>query len=75
MVGFGIGPIIGAGLGGFVYQRLGPGVLYGAASALAVSAAVVAWFALNVPTLRDPRSVEPTEELPVPPLPDTGPTV
>jgi PPP family 3-phenylpropionic acid transporter len=74
MVGFGIGPIIGAGIGGFVYQRLGAGVLYGSASALAVSAAVVAWFALNVPALREGRG-EPTEELPVPPLPDTGPTV
>jgi PPP family 3-phenylpropionic acid transporter len=74
MVGFGIGPIIGAGIGGFVYQRLGAGVLYGSASALAVSAAVVAWFALDVPALREGRG-EPTEELPVPPLPDTGPTV
>ena len=51
MVGFGIAPIIGAGIGGFVYQRLGPGVLYGAAAVLAVAAAVVAWFALDMPVL------------------------
>jgi MFS transporter, PPP family, 3-phenylpropionic acid transporter len=73
-VGFGIGPILGAGVGGFVYQRLGPGVLYAAASALALSAGVVAWFALRVPALDQPRPVE-EEILPVPPFPDTGPTV
>jgi hypothetical protein len=38
-----------------------------------VSAAVVAWFALNVPGLREPWS-EP-DDVPVAPLPDTGPTV
>ena len=73
MVGFGVAPIIGAGLGGFVYQRLGAVVLYGSACALALSAAVVAWFALNVPGLREPWS-EP-DDVPVAPLPDTGPTV
>jgi MFS transporter, PPP family, 3-phenylpropionic acid transporter len=75
MVGFGIGPIIGAGLGGFVYQHLGAGVLYGSASVLAASAAVVAWFALDVPALRLPHGAAPDEGLPMPPLPDTGPTV
>ena len=74
MVAFGIAPILGAGLGGFVYQRLGPRVLYGSACALALSAAVVAWFALNVPGLREPWS-EPADDVPVAPLPDTGPTV
>jgi MFS transporter, PPP family, 3-phenylpropionic acid transporter len=74
MVGFGIAPIVGAGLGGFVYQRLGPVVLYGSACALALGAAVVAWFALNVPGLREPWS-EPEADVPVAPLPDTGPTV
>jgi MFS family permease len=73
-VGFGIGPILGAGVGGFVYQRLGPGVLYASASALALAAGVVAWFALHIPALDRPRSAE--EEIPpVPPFPDTGPTV
>lgn len=73
MVAFGIAPILGAGLGGFVYQRLGAMVLYSSACALAVSAAVVAWFALNVPGLREPWSE--ADELPVASLPDTGPTV
>jgi PPP family 3-phenylpropionic acid transporter len=50
-VGFGFGPIIGAGLGGFVYESLGPVVLYAGASTLCVCAAVVAWFALHLPVL------------------------
>jgi len=74
MVGFGIAPIIGAGVGGFIYQHLGAPVLYGSASALALSAAVVAWFALNTPALRDPRAIETDDAVPVT-LPDTGPTV
>ena len=32
MVGFGLGPILGAGVGGFVYQHAGPLVLYVGAS-------------------------------------------
>jgi MFS family permease len=76
MVGFGIGPIIGAGIGGFVYERMGPGILYGAAATLAVAAAVVAWFALNVPVLDQPQAGPETDgEVPIAPLPDTGPTV
>jgi MFS family permease len=73
-VGFGIGPILGAGVGGLVYQHLGPGVLYASASALALSAGVVAWFALRVPELDRPAPGE-EEEPPVAPFPDTGPTV
>jgi MFS family permease len=72
MVGFGIGPIIGAGLGGLVYEHMGPAVLYTGASGLALAAALVAWFALDVPLLRDPL---PTG-LPVEPVvgqPDAGP--
>ena len=72
-VSFGVAPIVGAGVGGFVYQHLGPGVLYGSACVLALSAAVVAWFALDIPELRRADGV-PEEDLPVP-LPDTGPTV
>ena len=51
MVGFGIGPILGAGLGGFMYQHLGTTVLYSWASAMALCAGVVAWFALDIPEL------------------------
>ena len=52
MVGFGLGPIIGAGVGGFVYETAGPMTLYaGASAARARAAAVVAWFALRGPEL------------------------
>ncbi len=57
MVGFGIGPILGAGIGGFVYQHAGPAVLYAGASALALAGGVVAWFALSTPTLSAPGPV------------------
>ncbi len=77
MVGFGLGPIIGAGIGGFVYEGLGPGVLYASAAVLAVAAAVVAWFALDLPALDAPLGTGASHpgEPPVPILPDTGPTV
>lgn len=54
MVGFGIGPIIGAGFGGFVYQHAGPLVLYLGASVLAVGGAAAAWVALSTPALARP---------------------
>jgi len=57
MVAFGIGPILGAGLGGIVYQRLGAPTLYVCAFTLAFAAAVVAWFALSTPALSDPEPV------------------
>jgi MFS transporter, PPP family, 3-phenylpropionic acid transporter len=54
MVSFGIGPILGAGLGGLVYQHLGARTLYLSACVLALGAAVVAWFALATPALSEP---------------------
>jgi MFS transporter, PPP family, 3-phenylpropionic acid transporter len=54
MVSFGIGPILGAGLGGFVYQHLGARTLYLSACVLALAAALVAWFALATPALSEP---------------------
>jgi PPP family 3-phenylpropionic acid transporter len=54
MVMLGIGPILGAGIGGFVYQHAGTVVLYLGASALALAGAVVAWFALSSPALSEP---------------------
>jgi MFS family permease len=54
MVGFGLGPIIGAGVGGFVYEAAGPMTLYAGASTLALAGAVVAWFALRGPELDRP---------------------
>jgi PPP family 3-phenylpropionic acid transporter len=74
MVGFGIGPIIGAGIGGVVYEHAGPMVLYTGASALAALAAVVAWFALDVPVLRH-RGDVPVETEPLVPHPEAGPMV
>lgn len=56
MVGFGLGPILGAGVGGFVYQHAGALVLYVGASTLALAGAVTAWFTLNVPELDDPAA-------------------
>jgi predicted MFS family arabinose efflux permease len=54
MVMLGIGPILGAGIGGFVYQHAGTVVLYVGASALALGGAAVAWFALSTPALSQP---------------------
>ncbi len=57
MVGFGLGPIIGAGIGGFVYETEGPMTLYAGASAVALGGGVVAWFALRGPELDRPLTV------------------
>ena len=54
MVSFGIGPILGAGPGGLVYQHLGAPTLYLSACVLAFGAALVAWFALATPALSEP---------------------
>jgi MFS family permease len=70
MVGFGLGPIIGAGFGGWVYQRLGATTLYAGASGLALVGAVVAWFALAVPKLSEPGHAEPVTA-----QPEAGPLV
>jgi PPP family 3-phenylpropionic acid transporter len=70
MVGFGVGPIIGAGIGGWVYQHLGPATLYTGASALALAGGVVAWFAMAVPSLS-----EPGHGATVVPQPEAGPLV
>jgi MFS transporter, PPP family, 3-phenylpropionic acid transporter len=61
MVGFGLAPIVGAGLGGVVYQSVGPTALFVGASVLAVSAGLVAWFALSTPALSDPMEAPPLE--------------
>ncbi len=54
MVGFGIGPILGAGIGGVLYDRAGTLVLYACASVLALAGAVISWFALDTPDLDEP---------------------
>jgi PPP family 3-phenylpropionic acid transporter len=64
-VGFGIGPILGAGLGGFVFESLGSATLYIGASALALAGGVAAWFALSDPALSEPGPAPgPPTELP-----------
>lgn len=65
MVGFGLGPIIGAGVGGYVYENAGPMTLYAGASALALAGGVVAWFALRGPELDAP--VTPADDMPADP--------
>jgi PPP family 3-phenylpropionic acid transporter len=67
MVGFGIGPIVGGGLGGVVYERLGPTTLFVASSALAALGGVVAMLALRTPALDTPLDdLGASEEEPAP---------
>jgi len=54
-VGLGVAPILGAGIGGVVFQNLGPLTLYVGASSLAVAGAVAAWFALSSPSVSLPQ--------------------
>lgn len=59
-VGFGLGPILGAGIGGFVYDRFGSTTLYVGASVLALCGAAAAWVALSPAPLSQPQpDVEP----------------
>jgi PPP family 3-phenylpropionic acid transporter len=53
-VGFGIAPIAGAGIGGWVFDRFGTVTLYLGASVLALIGGVVAWGALSAPALAHP---------------------
>ncbi len=63
MVGFGLGPILGAGIGGFVYEHAGAVTLYSGASALALAGAVVAWFTLATPALDAPGAEDPPADV------------
>jgi len=59
-VGFGIAPIVGAGVGGFVFERFGDVTLYAIASGLALAGGVGAWLSLSDPAVSMPlRDVEP----------------
>ena len=70
MVAFGIGPIVGAGIGGYVYEHLGAPFTFFGASLLALGAGVVGWFALSTPVLArpgiDPSHTPAALELPLP---------
>ena len=59
-VSFGGAPIIGAGVGGWVFETFGTVTLYVGASCLAMAGAAVAWVALSEPGLSRPQpEVEP----------------
>jgi MFS transporter, PPP family, 3-phenylpropionic acid transporter len=69
MVGFGLGPILGAGAGGIVYDRLGPLTLFVGASVLALLGGVAAMVALRTPELDTPLREPPPAAGQVPPEP------
>jgi MFS transporter, PPP family, 3-phenylpropionic acid transporter len=52
--GFGIAPILGAGIGGVVFERFGVVTLYVGASCLALAGAAAAWIALSAPAMARP---------------------
>jgi predicted MFS family arabinose efflux permease len=56
-VAFGIGPIVGATIGGLIFQHVGPRALYGGAACLAAIAAVVAWRTLAAPAFIRPGAI------------------
>jgi PPP family 3-phenylpropionic acid transporter len=57
-VAFGIAPILGAGLGGYVFEVFGSLISFVGASVLAVAGGVAAWFALSDPAVAAPQEVE-----------------
>ena len=69
-VGFGVAPILGGLVGGWVYEHLGPTWLYGGASVVAIVACAIAYRALDDPALTRPQE---TPELGAPPLVDLDP--
>jgi PPP family 3-phenylpropionic acid transporter len=73
LVGFGIGPILGAGVGGFAYQYLGSTVTFAGAAALALMAGAVAWIALSPPQLSRPDDSMPVVAPPLAPQPGIVP--
>jgi PPP family 3-phenylpropionic acid transporter len=65
MVGFGLGPILGAGVGGVVYGELGSLTLFLGSSVLAMIGAAASMVALRTPELDSPleEGLPPGEEL------------
>lgn len=49
MVGFGVAPIIGSGVGGFLFGNLGPTWLFSIAGSTVLLGGLVGWFALRQP--------------------------
>jgi PPP family 3-phenylpropionic acid transporter len=52
----GLGPVLGAAVGGVVYRRLGASTLFGSAAAVATFGAAVIWWALSGPAASVNRS-------------------
>jgi MFS family permease len=69
MVGFGIGPILGAGIGGLVYDDLGPVTLFVGSAVLAAAGGIAALVALRTPALDSPFEETPPAREEVPPEP------
>lgn len=53
-VGFGVAPIIGGAVAGFVYEHLGATTLYSGASVLALAGGATVWASLSAPGFRRP---------------------
>ena len=53
MVGQGLGPVLGASIGGVVYGRFGPPALFLGAAASTLLAATVIWFTLSPPAFSE----------------------
>ncbi len=51
-VGFGLGPIIGGAVGGWVFEHIGAEALYLGASVLALIGGTIVWFTLSGPQFR-----------------------
>lgn len=62
-VGFGVAPIVGGVLGGYVYETFGPVTMYVMASGLVLLGAAVSWI-----TLATPEFGRPGVEVPGPPV-------
>jgi PPP family 3-phenylpropionic acid transporter len=72
-VGFGVAPIIGGILGGYVYETFGPVTMYVGASCLVLTGAAVSWFSLGTPEFSEPSPPEPEEQVTTPPEPGRVP--
>ncbi len=58
-VGFGVAPIVGGVLGGYVYETFGPVTMYVMASGLVVLGAALSWITLATPEFGRPGVEEP----------------
>jgi PPP family 3-phenylpropionic acid transporter len=58
-VGFGVAPILGGVLGGYVYETFGPVTMYVMASGLVVLGAALSWITLATPEFGRPGVAEP----------------